>query len=342
MGSNPFQCRRIGEPSVFEHVVYVIKENRTYDQVFGDIKKGNGEPKLCLYPKEVTPNHHALAEEFVLLDNFYCNGVLSADGHSWVTEGNVTDHLEKAFGGFTRSYTFGDDPLTYSSTGFIWDAVLLRGLSFRNYGEMVTSDAKGKAPAFAEIWKDYKSGDNKIGFKHKIDIETLAKYTSPDYPGWNMSISDNRRMDVFLKEFRAFEKNSNFPNFTIVYLPQDHTSGASPGMPTPNAHLSDNDLALGRLVEAISQSAFWPKTCIFVVEDDPQDGFDHVDGHRSPALVISPYTKRGQVISHFYNQTSVIRTMGLILGIPPLTQLDGSAPPMTDCFDAKPTWHRTR
>ncbi|MDX1934014.1 MAG: bifunctional YncE family protein/alkaline phosphatase family protein [Capsulimonadales bacterium] len=326
---------RVGEPSVFKHVVYVIKENRTYDQVFGDLKQGNGDPNLCLYGREVTPNHHALAEQFVLLDNFYCNGVLSADGHSWATEGHVTDHLEKAFGGFTRSYTFGDDPLTYSSSGLLWDNVLARGLSFRNYGEMDYTDAVPD-PGFVAILKDRNEKTGKITFKHKIGIDRLARYSSPDCPGWNMNIPDQIRADIFLRDLKEFERNGNLPNLTIVYLPNDHTSGVAPGVPTPRALMADNDLALGRVVEGLAKSRFWPQTCIFVVEDDPQAGFDHVDGHRSPCLVVSPYTRRGAVVKEFYNQTSVLHTMERILGVPPMNQMDALAPLMTACFTGKP------
>jgi YVTN family beta-propeller protein len=335
---------RPGEPSVFEHVVYVIKENRTYDQVFGDFAdpkaypkpKGNGEPKLCVFGKDVTPNHHALADEFVLLDNFYCNGVLSADGHSWVTEGNVTDHLEKAFGGFTRSYTFGDDPLTYSSSGFLWDNALLRGRTVRNYGELVYTEPKDKKAKFKEVYADYTAKAGKVEFEHKLGVEPLWQRTCKDYPGWNMDVTDQQRVDVFIKELEAAEKKGEWANLTFLYLPQDHCSGTTPGMPTPKAHMADNDLALGRAVEAISKSKFWAKTVIFVVEDDPQDGWDHVDGHRSIGLVISPYTKRKAVVSKFYNQTSVVHTIEQILGLPPMNQMDALAPLMTDCFTDTP------
>ncbi len=327
---------RLGEPSVFEHVVYVIKENRTYDQVFGDLPQGNGDPALCIYGREITPNHHALAEEFVLLDNFYCNGVNSADGHSWSTEGNVTDHLEKAFGGFTRSYTFGDDPLTYSSSGFIWDNVLLSGNSFRNYGELDYAEPAEGNPSFTEILKDFRSPEPKIRFRQKIGIESLARYSCPDYPGWNMKIPDVLRANVFLRELRAAEESGQWPNFMIVYLPQDHTSGMSPGMPTPQAHMADNDLAVGQIIDGISHSRFWPKTCVFVIEDDPQNGFDHVDGHRSLCLVASPYTKRGKVVHDFYNQTAVLHTMERILGCPPMNQLDAMSPLMSACFQDEP------
>lgn len=328
--------RRIGDPSVFEHVVYVIKENRTYDQVFGDLPQGNGDPNLCMFPRKVSPNHHALAERYVLLDNYYCNGVNSADGHSWATEGNVTDHLEKAFGGFTRSYTFGDDPLTYSSTGFIWDQVLLKGLTFRNYGEFDDAKPVPADATFKQIYDDFVSGKKSITFKQSIGIENLRNYSSPTTPGWNMSIPDIVRVDRFLEEFRAYEKNGDWPNLVIVHLPQDHNSGTSPDMPTPNAHMADNDLAVGQLVEAISKSRYWPKTCIIINEDDPQNGFDHVDGHRSICLVVSPYTKRGEVVSHFYNQTSVLHTIGRIFGCPPMNQMDALAPLMYDCFTDEP------
>ncbi len=323
---------RSGEPSVFEHVVYVIKENRTYDQVFGDIKSANGDPKLCIYPEEVTPNLHALARDFVLLDNFYCNGVLSADGHSWATEGNATDHLERQFGGFTRSYPFGDDPLAYSSTGFLWDRVLLRGLSFRNYGEYNDTKIEPEKATFKEIYDDHKNGTKKIKYVDSVGIEALRRYTAPACPGWNMKVPDQVRIDYFLKEFRAAEKKGEWQNLVLLHLPQDHTSGTAPDMPTPRAHVADNDLAVGRLVEAISRSRFWPRTCIFIIEDDPQDGWDHVDGHRSTCLVLSPYTKRGKVVSRFYNQTSVLHTMERMLGVAPMTQLDALAPVMTACF----------
>lgn len=323
---------KLGDPSVFEHVVYVIKENRTYDQIFGELPQAKGDPELCIFPRKVTPNHHALAEKFVLLDNYYCNGVNSADGHSWATEGNVTDHLEKAFGGFTRSYTFGDDALTYSSSGFIWDQVLGSGLSFRNYGEMDYAEPVPGSASFMDIYKDFTSGENKIEFSQKIGIDRLRAYSARNYPGWNMRIPDVLRADRFIQELKDFEEKGTFPNLVIVYLPQDHASGTSPGMPTPRAHVADNDLALGRVVEAISKSSFWPKTCIFVNEDDPQAGFDHVDGHRSICLVVSPYTKRGAVVSEFFNQTSVLHTIARMLGVAPLNQQTAGSPVMAACF----------
>ena len=329
--------RRTGEPSVFEHVVYIVKENRTYDQVFGDLPQGNGDPTLCVFGREVSPNHHALAEQFALLDNYYCNGVLSADGHAWAMEGYATDYLEKSFGGFTRSYPFaGDDPLSYAATGFIWDNVLLHGLSFRNYGEMNRTEVVPKTADFHAIYENRRTNGNAISFVHDIQIDALRRYSCPDAPGWNMKIPDAIRADVFLKELAEFEKEGDFPNLTIIYLPVDHTSGTRPGSPTPRAMVADNDLALGRIIDGLSKSRFWPKTCIFVNEDDPQAGFDHVDGHRSLCLVVSPYTKRGAVVSKFYNQTSVLHTMQRMLGLPPMNQMDSLAPLMTDCFTSKP------
>ncbi|MEW6159902.1 MAG: alkaline phosphatase family protein [Verrucomicrobiota bacterium] len=326
--------KRLGDPSVFQHVVYVIKENRTYDQLFGDLPQGNGAPELCIFGREVTPNHHALAEQFVLLDNFYCNGVLSADGHAWATEGNVTDYLEKSFGGFTRSYTWGDDPISSSSSGFIWDNVLAHGLSFRNYGEMDYAEPIPQNLSFESMYREFRAG-SRLAFTQNIGIERLRRYSSTNYPGWNMKIPDVLRAARFLEELRSAEERNEFANLTIIFLPNDHTSGTSPKAPTPRAQVADNDLALGQIVEGITRSRFWPRTCIFVIEDDPQDGFDHVDGHRSICLVISPYTKRGKVISRFYNQTSVLHTMQRILGLPPMNQMDAMSPLMTECFTGK-------
>ncbi len=323
-----------GMPSAIEHVVYVLKENRTYDQVFGDLAQANGDPSLCVFGREVTPNQHALAESFVLLDNYYCNGVVSADGHQWAMQGLVVDYLEKQFGGWTRSYDLGTDALTYAANGFLWDAVLLHGLSFRNYGEMDFAridEPKG-------TWFDVQQAVREGRFKSSRDIspETLARYSAPDYPGWNMRISDQLRIDRFLDEFRAMEQSGEFPSFVIVYLPQDHTSGLDENSPTPRAHVADNDLAVGRLIEALSKSRFWGTTAVFVNEDDPQNGWDHVDGHRSTCLVASPWAKRGAVLHRFYNQSSVLRTMELILGLPPLSQQDAAAVPMVECFTDQP------
>ena len=224
--------RHRGGPSVFQHIVYILKENKTYDQMFGDLPQGNGDPNLCIYPRLVSPNHHALAEQYVLLDNFYCNGVLSADGHSWSTEGNSGDHLEKAFGGFTRSYTFGDDPLTYSSTGFIWNNVLEHGLTFRNYGEM---DYASTSPArtWLQIYQDYTNNTDTIRYVQNIGIAALRPYSSTNVPGWNLGIPDVVRARGFIKELHASESTGVWAALHLLYLPNDHTGG--PPSPAPRS-----------------------------------------------------------------------------------------------------------
>lgn len=326
---------RVGEPSVIEHVLYIIKENRTYDQIFGDMPNGNGDPKLCTFGKDVTPNHHAIASQFALLDNFYCNGVLSADGHAWAMEGLAVDYLEKGFGGWSRSYPFpGDDALAIAPTGFIWDNILLHGLTFRNFGEMSTCHPE-PVGTWTQLYQDWKNKTGKYALKHTMANATLTKYSNPDSPGWNMRVTDQLRADIFLRELAASEKSGQWANLNILYLPEDHTMGTNAGSPTPEAMVADNDLAVGRVVEAVSKSKFWAKTCIFVIEDDPQNGFDHVDGHRSICLVVSPYAKRQAVVSQFYNQTSVLHTIEQMLGCPPMHQFDAMAPLMKDAFTEK-------
>jgi phospholipase C len=324
---------RPGEPSVFKHVVYVLKENRTYDQVYGDMPKGDGDPSLCIYGERVTPNQHAIAGQFALLDNYYCNGVLSADGHSWSTEGNATTYFERTFGGWTRSYPYGDDPLAISSTGHIWDAVLDKGLSFKNYGEYDYADPT-KGESYKTILQDFESGERKVRFKHNIGIERLKRYSDPDCPGWNMGIPDVVRASYFIRDVKAGKLSA----FNFVYLPQDHTSGGGAGSPTPEAHMADNDLAVGRIVDAVSHSKYWKDTVFFMVEDDPQAGFDHVDGHRSTCLVVSAYTRRGAVVSQFYNQGSVLKSISHILGLKPVTRTEIQANLMTDCFSRQPNF----
>jgi len=335
--------QRHGEPSVFRHVIYIIKENRTYDQVFGDMKQGEGDESLCIFGREVTPNQHKLAEEFVLLDNFYCSGTLSADGHQWTDEAYVTDYLEKSFGGFPRSYPYeGSDAMAYASSGFIWDNVLAAGKTLRVYGEFVRATIRWKdglrkeRPGFLDCYRDFIEQAGRIEIRAEANHKTLAPYLCETYPGFPNIVPDVYRAAEFIKELRAFEQRGTFPHFCIMLLPNNHTSGTKPGMPTPQASVADNDVALGRIVEAVSRSRFWPQTCIFVVEDDPQNGYDHIDGHRTVAQVISPYTKRGFVDSTNYNQTSMVRTIELILGLPPMNQFDASATPMTTCFADKP------
>jgi len=331
--------RRHGEPSLFKYVLYVIKENRTYDQVFGDVARGEGDPRLCIYGRDVTPNQHKLAEEFVLLDNFYCSGAISADGHQWTDEAYVTDYVEKAFGGWPRSYPHeGKDALAYAGSGFLWDNALARGRTLRVYGEFVSGKVRWKdsvrrsSPTFSDVYRDFLAQSGRIEICATPTIKTLEPYVCSRSIGFPLTVPDVHRAEQFVRELRAFEREGELPNLMFMALPQDHTSGTKPGYPTPAASVADNDLALGRVVEAVSHSRFWPQTCIFVVEDDPQDGFDHVDGHRTVALVISPYTRRHARDSTNYNQTSMVRTIELILGLPPMNQFDASATAMTGCF----------
>ena len=328
---------RHGEPSVFEHVLYIIKENRTYDQVFGDIKEGNGDPNLVMFGERVTPNHHALARQFTLFDNFYCSGVLSADGHSWVNTAYVTDYLERSFGGFTRSYPYeGSDPLAFAPTGSLWDNALLHKKTFRNYGEHCKTTYIPAKAMWSDIYADYKDGTRQVKIDVRPNMASLIPYSHPNFPGFPLKTPDVYRAKMFLAEFQTFEKKGDLPNLTHIFLPCDHTNGTVPESPTPRAMVADNDLAVGQIVEAVSKSKFWPKTCIFLVEDDPQGGFDHVDGHRTVTLVLSPYTKHKYVDSTNYNQTGMVKTIELILGLPPMNQLDLSATPMRNCFQGQP------
>jgi hypothetical protein len=338
---------RAGEPSVFKHVVYIIKENRTYDQVLGDIKAGNGSAALCVFGEQITPNQHKMAREFVLLDNTYCSGILSADGHQWATTAFATDYMEKSFAGFPRSYPDGMDvndvdALAYSPTGFIWDNALEHGKTLRDYGEFTIgitgwSDPKRQpSPKFIDFYKDFveQTGLTRVGSRPAI--ESLRACMNTNTIGWGMDVPDIFRAARFIGELKQFEAIGDFPNLSIICLPNDHTSGTKEGAPTPAAHAADNDLAFGQIVEAISQSRFWKETCVFAIEDDPQDGWDHVSGYRTTAYVISPYTKRGAVISTQYNQPGMLRTIELMLRLPPMNQMDASATPMTDCFTSAP------
>jgi YVTN family beta-propeller protein len=330
---------RHGEPSVFKHVLYIIKENRTYDQLLGDMKEGKGDPRLVMFGEEVTPNHHALARQFTLFDNFYCSGVLSADGHTWVNEAYVSDYLERSFGGFTRSYPDdGSDPLAYVPTGFLWDNALAHGKTLRNYGEYVHNEYQPQKPSWSDWYNEYlKPGGNpNLKVTVKAQLRSLEPYTHSGYPWFPLVVPDVYRARLFIEDLKKDEARGEFPNLVYVTLPCDHTNGTRPGSPTPRAMVADNDLGLGQIVEALTRSKFWPQMCIFVVEDDPQNGFDHVDAHRTVALVISPYTKRKFVDHTNYNQTGMVKTIEMILGLPPMNQLDLSATPMRFCFTDKP------
>jgi hypothetical protein len=336
---------RVGEPSLFKHVIYIIKENRTYDQVLGDITNANGDADLCVFGEHVTPNEHKLVREFTLLDNTYCSSILSADGHNWADTGLATDYLERSFAGWPRSYPAGGgedsaDALAYSPAGFIWDDALAHGKTFRDYGEYTTGHSHWTNPAgrkpfkFLDSYRDFTSGSNEITYVCEPDVESLRPYMRKDYPSWGLDVPDQVRAAKFIEDLKRFEQAGTFPDFTIIWLPNDHTSGTKPGSPKPQAQVADNDLAIGKVVDAVSHSAFWKDTCIFGIEDDPQNGWDHVSGYRTTAYVISPYTKRHAVVDTQYNQTSLLRTMELILGLPPMNQFDATATPMFDCFTA--------
>ena len=334
---------RTGEPSLFEHVIYIIKENRTYDQILGDMPEGNGDPSLCVFGEDVTPNQHKMAREFVLLDNIYCSGILSADGHNWSTAAFATDYLERSFAGWPRSYPDGMedddvDALAYAPSGFLWDNAIEHDRSLRVYGEFAITVKSWKDPSrkdeirWMDHYRDFTDQTGLIQISSRPAIESLRPVLCTNTVGWDMDIPDVFRADQFIRELEQFERQGELPRLIIICLPNDHTSGTSEGAPTPAAQVADNDLAFGRIVEAITRSRFWPKTCILAIEDDPQNGWDHVSGFRTTAYVVSPYTKRGAVVSTQYNQPGLLRTIELILGLPPMNQMDASATPMFDCF----------
>ncbi|MBA4066245.1 MAG: hypothetical protein C0501_21525 [Isosphaera sp.] len=329
---NPIPAK-VGDPSPIKYVIYVIKENRTYDQVFGDLAagpnpKGNGEPELCLFPRDVTPNHHKLAEEFVLLDNFYVDGEVSADGHEWSMGAYATDFVEKIWplsyrGGKVYGYPSegAKDLIARPGGGYIWDKCNEAKVSVRSYGEWANNVGVVKPDGtFADCVPAVKALEGKI---------------DPQYRSYDLGYPDVKRAERFISEFRRLEKAGEMPRLQIVKLPNDHTAGTAVGKPTVRAMVADNDLALGMIVEAVSKSPLWKETAIFVLEDDTQNGPDHVDAHRSVALVISPYTKRKFVDSTLYSTTSMLRTMELILGLQPMSQFDAAARPMFNSFTAK-------
>ncbi|MCX6329475.1 MAG: bifunctional YncE family protein/alkaline phosphatase family protein [Bacteroidia bacterium] len=325
---------RFGEPSIFKHVVYIIKENRTYDQVLGDMKQGDGDPGLCIFGAEITPNIHKLCEEFLLLDNFHASGKCSADGHQWTDASIVTDYIEKNMRAWFRSYAHVQtDALVYAPTGFLWDNGIKYGKSVRIYGEASVPVYDNKL-TWTDIYKKYKNGE-KIDFYNRTTIEPVSKILCQTYPSFgNHEFSDAMRADAFIKELHDFEAmaGDQLPELMIVALPNDHTAGVRPGSPTPRAMVADNDLALGRIVEAFSNSRFWENTVIFVVEDDSQGGWDHVSAYRTVSLVISPYSRLKSVNHTYYTQPSLVRTIEQILGLTPMNIQDAIANPMADCF----------
>ena len=329
---------RIGEPSVFKHVLYIIKENRTYDQVLGDVAKGNGDSSLCVFGKEVTPNIHRLVEQFQLMDNFFVSGKCSAEGHSWTDASIVTDYVEKNVRAWFRSYPHVlEDALVYPPSGFIWDNARKHGVSCRIYGEACTPIFDNKL-TWTDVYTGFVKGE-KFDFKNRTTLNTVSPILAENYPGYDgHKIPDVLRAKTFIDELKHYEslEADSLPQLMIIALPNDHTSGTRPGFPTPRAMVADNDLALGQIVEAISHSKFWENTVIFVVEDDSQDGWDHVSAYRTSALVISPYSKIPTTIHSSYNQPSMIRTIEQILGLSPMNIQDAIATPMFDCFSNKP------
>jgi YVTN family beta-propeller protein len=317
-----------GEASPIQHVFYVIRENRTYDQVLGDVAKGNGDPNLTLFGEEVTPNAHALASEFVLFDNFYVDSEVSHDGHSYSTAAYATDANEKlwptSYGGRGGLYlaegeykmrnAFGN--ITAPLRGYLWDFANRAGVSVRSYGEFATWD-KRRGPVRASV----------PGLEGKVH---------PKFAPFDLDVPDNERVDAWLEEFRRFEKDGGLPRLSIFHLGGDHTVGTRPGALSPRAMVAENDVALGRLVEAISRSRFWPESAVFVLEDDAQNGPDHVDAHRSVLLVASPWTKRAAVDSTLCTTSGVLHTIELLLGLPPMSQYDAAATPLFAAFAPKP------
>jgi len=320
---NPIPAKA-GDPSPIKYCLYVIKENRTYDQVLGDLPQGNGDPSLCLFPENITPNHHKLAREFVTLDNFYVESEVSADGHEWTMGAYATDFVEKHWPlsyGHNKSGKYiypseGKFEIAMPAGGYLWDCAKEAGVSYRSYGEFVDL-GKGDAPATTQI-------------------AALQGHFDPLFRSFDMEYSDLKRAERFILELKRFEAEGDMPRLQILRLPNDHTSGTSVGKLTPTAFLAENDRAFGMVIEALSKSKFWPQTAVFVVEDDAQNGPDHVDAHRTIAYAISPYIKRGTVDSTMYSTCSMLRTMELILGLRPMSQFDAAAQPMYASFQAQP------
>ena len=307
--------RMVGESSPIKYVFYVIKENRTYDQVLGDIPEGNGDSSLVLFGEKITPNQHALAREFVLLDNFYVDGEVSADGHNWSMGAYATDYLEKnwptSYGGRGGEYDAeGTREIANNKNGFIWDLCSRSGVSYRTYGE------------FAD---DYKA-----------NIPSLEGHFCPYYTSWDESVRDTTRFSQWRREFDSLLAKNAVPKLNTLRFINDHTQGLTPNKPTPFAHVADNDLAVGLFVEYLSQSPIWKETAIFIVEDDAQNGPDHVDAHRTTAYLAGGFVKRRFVDHTMYSTSSMLRTMELILGLPPMTQYDAAATPMWNCFSLRP------
>ena len=307
--------RNKNQKSPIKHVFYIIKENRTYDQVLGDMPEGNGDTSLCIFGKKVTPNHHAIANEFVLLDNFYVDAEVSADGHNWSMAAYATDYIEKtwptSYGGRGGSYdSEGTRKVGDPRDGYIWDYCNRAGVSYRTYGEFVDN---GKA-----------------------NIKALQGHFCAHSPGFNLAVQDQKRVDVWAHDFDSLLTKNAVPQFNTIRISNDHTSGQRKGAVSPIAAVGDNDLAIGRFIEHLSKSSIWKESVVFILEDDAQNGSDHIDAHRSPVFIAGPYVKRNAVIHNMYSTSGVLRTIELILGLPPMSQYDAAAMPMYECFTDKP------
>ena len=327
-----------------QHVMLIVKENRTYDQILGDLAQANGDPKLVMFGRNVTPNHHGLAEKYVILDNFHTGGAISFDGHQWLMQSFVSDYTERAFAASPRGYAWNmADALSVAPTGFFWQGAA-RTPTLRIYGEFceaarwdpaankVADMNEASARNWTENWNLRKEGKLQSLLASRSGVPVLQKYIDERYPENDTSITDEARADEYLRELASFEKSGEMPQLTVLTLTSDHTNGTRPGSPTPRAMVADDDLALGRIVEGLSKSKFWPSMLVFVVEDDAQNGLDHVDGHRTVALAIGPHVVRGKVDSNFYDHSSMIRTIQEIFRIPPQTRFIAAARPMTSVF----------
>ena len=333
---------RPGEASLIEHVVYIIKENRTYDQVLGDIGKGASDSSLTMYGRDVTPNAHALSEQFVLLDHFFASGGNSADGHNWLTQANETAYPMWPLY-FGRSYpSEGNDPLTYSAGGFLWEAATAKGKRVVSFGEYAPAPSDSVPNVRAQLLAQYRDSmpHNAAFFRAQLknmynthsEIPSLDKILVREYPGWTQEVPDVIKADIVIEHLKEWETAKQMPHLTFLVLPNDHTQGTLAGWCVPKACVADNDLALGKIVEALSKSTFWKHMAIVVVEDDAQNGVDHIDGHRTVALVASPYARRGIIDSTFYSQPSMVKTIELMLGLPALSMFDLVATDMRASF----------
>jgi YVTN family beta-propeller protein len=315
----------VGVPTEIKHIIYIIKENRTYDQVFGDIKQANGDPALTIFGEKVTPNQHALARQYEILDNLYCDGEVSVDGHSWSDAAYATDFNERFWPPTYAGRSNAVPSRAYvPSAGHLWDVAQRKGLTYRSYGEYAARASTGTSMDAAP------------------GAAGLVGHVSRDY-GLGLAVRDTDRVGVFLREFKDYEKNydsddpnQRLPNFVVMSMPEDHTRGTQPGAFTPQAMVANNDYAIGQLVDAVSHSRYWPNTAIFLIEDDAQDGPDHVDARRTMGLVISPYVKRGIVDSTLYSTSSFVRSIELLLGMPPMSQYDAAAMPLYASFGTAP------